>query len=62
MKRVSNQRVRRKYVLTNEQHEFLNKLAEELTHLSGKKAGVSDVLGGILDFYKLEVESNEKTK
>lgn len=59
MKRLSNQRVRRKYTLTDEQHQYLNKLAEQLTALSGKKAGVSDILGGIIDHYR---NSNEKTK
>lgn len=60
MNRISNTRVQRKYRLTNEQHDYLNKLADQLTALSGKKAGVSDVLGGIIEFYM--IGQNEKTK
>jgi hypothetical protein len=58
--RISNTRVRRKYTLTNEQHDYLNEMANKLTALSGKRVGVSDVLCGMIDHYRLGI--NEKTK
>lgn len=59
MKRIANNRTRRKYRVTNDQHQYLVELAHKLSIASGKKIEMSDVLGGIIDHYK---GTNEKAK
>jgi hypothetical protein len=61
LKRFSNNRVRIKILLSEDQRAYLQDLSTKLTVLSGKKLGLSDVLGGIVDHYRLE-QKDEKTK
>lgn len=62
MKRFSNLRVQRKYRLMPEQHSYITQIANHLTEVTGKKVEISDVLGGMIDHYRLGMDNNAKEK